>query len=183
MNRILLSLITTALVGFSSPALANPSDEEMAQKKAYIEEMRALKHQEMQARHKQRLLHIKEKLNLNESQLAAWEAYEASQLARAGHKGAMLKELKAKHAATGEPPNSMELAEANVERLTHQLEEAKANLRIYSDLYYSLDEEQKKVMDGLARKHVREKAKDIMVKRRAEEREQQRKLRKVKPID
>ena len=149
MYKPLLILSLAGLLLVSVPAQAiNPSAEEQ-------QEFAALKMQQAKLNAKERLLKLKLALNLRSEQMDAWTTYETHVYENAGSKMQMTTKLRKQKAETGQLPTSIDLAEANVERLESELTIAKNGLATFSSLYNILDDEQRAIVDKIALRRIK----------------------------
>ncbi len=144
---LILSLASLLLVSVPSQAF-NPSAEEK-------QEFAALKMEQAKLNAKERLLKLKLALNLRPEQMDAWAIYEEHIYESAGNKIQMAVKLRKQKAETGQLPTSIDLAEANVERLESQLATAREGLVTFSGLYNILDDEQRTIVDKVALRRVK----------------------------
>ena len=159
MSKLLLSIIVSlSLLTTISVNAAKPSPEDR-------QELQAVKMEQAKLQTKERLLRLKQKLNLQEKQLAAWSSYENHMQESAGKQMFAAKELRQKYAGTGKSPSSVDLAKANINRLEKKLELAKKRLVIFSDLYKVLNDEQRVVVDTIALRKVKKAAKEARNKK------------------
>ena len=161
-----LSIIIISVLLFSSQAIdAGPAT---AQER---EEVRALKHEQMQLRAKARLLRLKKVLNLQEDQMEAWSIYESKILEKSSQIMEMGGNLREKYADTGLRPNSLELAAANIARLEYKLAQAQDRLAIFTDFYQVLNDEQRATVDKLTLRKIRREAQRIRKSKQHHDRE------------
>ncbi len=144
---LILSLISLLLVSVPSQAIS-PSAEDK-------QEFAALKMEQAKLHAKERLLKLKLALNLRPEQMDAWATYEKHVYGNAGNKIQMAAKLRKQKAETGQLPTSIDLAEANIERLKSQLATAKEGLVAFSGLYNILDDEQQAIVDKGALRRVK----------------------------
>jgi len=144
---LILSLAGLLLVSVPTQAL-NPSAEEK-------QEFAALKMEQAKLNTKERLLKLKLALNLRPEQMDAWTTYENHVYENAGSKMQMAKKLRKQKAETGQLPTSIDLAEANIERLQSELALAKSGLVTFSGLYNVLDDDQRAIVDKIALRRVK----------------------------
>ena len=144
---LILSLAGLLLVSVPTQAF-NPSAEEK-------QEFAALKMEQAKLNAKERLLKLKLALNLRPEQIDAWTTYENHVYENVGSKMQMAKKLRKQKAETGQLPTSIDLAEANIERLQSELALAKSGLVSFSGLYNILDDEQRAIVDKVALRRVK----------------------------
>jgi len=137
----------------------NPSEAER-------QEFATLKMEQAKLDAKERLLKLKLALTLRSEQMDAWTTYENHVYENAGNKRKMAVKLRKQKAETGKPLTSIDLAEANVERLESQLATAKEGLVAFSSLYTILDDEQRTTVDKLTLRRIKEIAKKARKLRR-----------------
>jgi hypothetical protein len=130
------------------------------------QEMMALRHQKATIEAKERLLKVKTALNLRDDQMAAWNEYETYMLGAQQERHIMMSQMQQRRMENRTPPNSLELAEMNVQRLERQLAEARDRLSVFTNLYAVLDEEQKEKVDKLSHHKIRKQAKELRKKMR-----------------
>ena len=78
----------------------------------------------------------------------------------------MMSQMQQRRMENRTPPNSLELAEMNVQRLENQLAEARERLSVFTNLYAVLDDEQKQKVDKLSHRKIRKQAKELRKKMR-----------------
>ena len=159
MSKLMLSVLLSALFAVTGSSIAEQANTKQRQ------EMQSLRMEKAKIHEQERLLRLKHKLNLEQNQMQAWDAYAAHVEANAGKKMRMVKELRQKTSDKGKLPSSLDLAEANIKRLESQLASAKQRLVIFSDLYQVLDDEQRATIDKLTHRKVRTKAREAREKR------------------
>lgn len=159
MSKLLLSIIVAlSLLTTTSIQAAKPSSDDR-------HELQAIKMEQAKLQTQERLLRLKQKLNLQEQQLNAWSSYEKHMQESAGKQMFVAKQLRQKYAKTGKPPSSIELAKANISRLEKKLKLAKERLVIFSGLYKVLNDEQRVVVDKIALRKVKKAAKEARNKK------------------
>ena len=159
MSKLILTFLLSTVFLITVPVTANPDNEKDRQ------EMMILKNEQAKLQAEERLLRLKQALNLKQEQMDAWATYEKHMKANAGKKMAMIAELRQKRAETGKPPTSLELGKANIARLEQQLTTAKERLVVFSELYKVLDKEQQATVDKLALRKVRKAARNARKQR------------------
>ena len=164
MYRITSQIIVGLIIVMSLPlstAQANLAVDEEARA-----ELMELRSQKAKLGAQEKLLRVKTALELRDDQLPAWNDYEAYMLNEQSDRHAMMKDMQQRRLNKQAPPNSVELAEKNIERLERQLENAKQRLAVYAGLYNVLDTEQQQKLDKLANKKVKRMAKNLRKNRR-----------------
>lgn len=152
MSKLILTFLTTALL------LVTLSIGAALDSKQDREELRLVKLEQARLNATERLLGLKKMLNIKQNQIKAWEAYKKHVQDNSGIRMRMVDELRRKHDKTGKLPTSIELSQANISRLEHNLAVAKEQLAIFSELYKILDAEQKATIDKLALRKVQNEA-------------------------
>jgi len=155
---LILSIAGLLLVSVPSQAF-NPSAEDK-------QEFAALKMEQAKLNAKERLLKLKLALNLRPEQMDAWAIYENQVYGNSGNIMQMAAKLRKQKAETGQLPTSIDLAEANIERLKSQLAAAKEGLVAFSGLYNILDDEQRAIVDKGALRRVKKIAQKARKHRR-----------------
>lgn len=150
---LVVACLTTGI--FSTSLLADPQMNPEDRKQ--MMEVRAHK---AQLETKERMLKLKTALTLRPEQMTAWDSYESFMLNSQKQHHAKRKEMHQKRKAAGKPPTSLELAEQNVKRLEDRLSNAKERLVVFSNLYNSLDEQQKQTIDKLAHRKIKHMARE-----------------------
>jgi len=148
-------LILTSCLMVAAPSFAVEPNNENRQ------EMRALKMEQAKLKIKEKMLKLKQALNLQPKQMDAWAAYESHALKNVDNKIQMVSKLRKKRAETKKPPSSIDLAKANIARLENQLTTAKDKLVVFSKFYKVLNDEQKTTIDKLALKKVKHAASKV----------------------
>lgn len=153
MSKILQSILLSTLLILSLGVLAAPGNK--AQNR---EEFHALRMEKAKLHAQERLLFLKQSLNLKESQLSAWQAYASHVEENSAKPRSMAGELRKKHEQTGQPPTAIELAEANLLRLENKLVTARQQLAVFSELYQVLDQQQRATVDRLTLRKIKKEA-------------------------
>ena len=159
MSKFLLSILLSTLLLFTTSVAGSPANS------ADREEMRALKMEQAKLKKEEHLLQLKQALNLQQHQLAAWTTYETHMKENIGNNRQMIQQLKQSQADSGIAPSSLQIAEANVARLEGQLVTAKERLAVFSDLYHVLDAEQQATIDKLTHRKLGKAARKMRHKR------------------
>jgi len=155
MSKRLISLLLTGLLISSFSLIADDSMDKNHQ------EMRQLKMQQAELAAKQKLLHLKQELNLKESQLKAWEVYQANLLKNAGKKNQITQDLRKKHKDSNTKPTSLDLAKININRLELRLTTAKSQFKALEVFYAQLDHEQQAKIDKMMHRKIQKEAKRL----------------------
>lgn len=151
-----LAAIALALLLSQNAMAAKPTvDEETWQ------EMHQLRGQKAEVETKERLLKLKTALKLRDEQMASWGDYETHMLQAGEMRQNMRSAMRDRRMQREAPPNSLELAQQNVNRLEMQLAHARERLAVFSALYNDLDEEQRAIIDKLAHRKVKRNAKKL----------------------
>ncbi len=154
-SRTLIGILFVSSLMYGTVDAKSKADPE---KRAEVLELRA---QKAKLAAQERLSKLETALALREDQIAAWNDYEAYMLNEQSQRHSMMADMQQRRMNKQAPPTSLELAQKNVDRLEQQLANAKQRLVIFTDLYNVLDDEQQKVIDRLAHKKVKRKAKEL----------------------
>lgn len=162
MSRKFFACLISFLLLFAPTLSADP------EKKKTQQELRALKMQQSKLQAKERLLRLKQSLNLEESQLQAWQTYSEHMLSQPEKKAKMVATLRQQGKKEG-LPTSIDLADANIRRLEAQLKNAREQRAAFSAFYQALNEEQRSIIDKSALKKVKREARKVRDKRKKAE--------------
>ena len=159
----MLSITSRTLIGilFVSSIMYGTVDAKPKADPETRAEMLELRTQKAKLAAQERLLKLKTALELRDNQMAAWNDYEAYMLNEQSQRHSMMADMQQRRINKQAPPTSLELAQKNVDRLEQQLANAKQRLAVFTDLYNVLDANQQKVVDRLAHKKVKRKAKEL----------------------
>ena len=154
-SRTLFGLLLISSLSLSTLA-AEPKVDSQTK-----EELLELRTEKAKLSAQERLLKLKTVLELREDQLSAWNDYENYMLNEQSGSHTMMKDLRQRRANNEAPPNSLELAQQNIQRLENQLANAQQRLIVFTDLYNTLDEEQQKKLDRATYRQIRKMAKPL----------------------
>ncbi|MCP3674709.1 MAG: hypothetical protein GY829_09630 [Gammaproteobacteria bacterium] len=164
MSKLLLSIIVTlSLLTTISIQATKPNPENR-------QELQAIKMEKAKLQTQERLLRLKQTLNLQKQQLPAWSAYEKYMQASTNKQMFKAVDLRKQYYKTGIPPTSIDLAKANIDRLDKKLGLAKERLVIFSALYQELNDEQRATIDKMSLRKVKKAAKEVRKKRNKKDR-------------